>query len=391
MTPVGGDDAPAAEGDTVNAAGAGDPDDMLGSIRALGAQLLEAWDRHGQSGPDGLDGSAAVRRETVGGATCSRRLGYEHTAAPGRSARNRLNLDGVVLAGMGGSAIAGDIVANALAEELRLPMQIVRDYQLPGWVGHNSLVIASSFSGGTVETLTAWDGARAAGATTVAISTGGPLLAKARAAGAQVFELRPGGQPRAALGQSLAAVMAVLYQFDLIEDPAPSLRSAAALMQDPEWTHHASDLATVLESRLALVFAPERLAPVARRWKDQLNENAKVTAAFDTLPELNHNTIEGLGGPAWLPGRAHAVLLEAPNLSHGTDLTSRTDLTAEFLGERGITSTRIASSAADPLVAALELVAVGDLTSVELALRLGVDPSPVPALTAFKRRMSQRA
>ncbi len=254
---------------------------MLGAVLGLPQQLAQGW--------------AAARELALPDGCCQ----------PGR----------VLAAGMGGSAIAADLAAGLLADGLRAPVVVWRDYGLPGWVGPGTLVAAASHSGDTAETLTTFEAAAARGAARVAITTGGRLAVAARAAGVPLVQLPAGGQPRAALGRALGAMLGVLFAAQVVPDPGQELATATELMAAVTAADGAdgpaAQLAGRLVGRLPLIWAPERMAAVARRWKTQINENAKAAAAWDTLPELHHNTIEGLNDGAALGQQLHIVLLTA--------------------------------------------------------------------------------
>ena len=253
----------------------------------------------------------------------------------------------VLVVGMGGSAIGGDLAASALATLLPVPMVVTRDYRLPTWVGPETFVLASSFSGNTEETLSAWEEAAARGALRVALTSGGRLADLAGAAGAPIVRLEPGGAPRAALGRSLAGMLAILCAAGLVERAAmdEALAEACAAMralveEDASGTDASRDqgplplaLADLLAERMAMIYTPEALAPVGRRWKAQLNENAKVTALCDTLPELDHNTVVGYGRPSRL-GRLAQALFLATQDTHPA-IERRIPLTAELLARAG--------------------------------------------------------
>lgn len=332
-----------------------DPSGMLDAVMNLPDQLESAW---------------------------ARAAGLE---LPG----THLSLDAVVIAGMGGSAIGGDLAASLMADQLAAPMVVVRDYHLPSWVGERTLLIASSFSGNTEETLAAYVHGARAGAKRVVVSSGGQLTELARSAGDPVVTLPGGGQPRAALGNSLASVLGVLKAAGLIPDPSQAVADAVASMRvavadyaaaaenDP-----ASALAESLQGRIPFIYVPQDLDPVGRRWKAQLNENSKITAAWDTLPELDHNSVVGYEGPALTRDALHVVFLDGPGTPDRTQ--RRMQITADLLDDAGIPCTMVRARAGSRLAEAMSLVQIGDLLSVDLALRLGVDPTPVSAIDRLK-------
>lgn len=337
-----------------------DPKNMLGAVRDLPTQVERGWER-------------------------ARRL-----VLPTTHGRPR----GIVLAGMGGSAIAGDLTAALVAPAMPVPIAVVRDYRLPGWVGEGSLVVCSSFSGETEETLAAWEDAGRRGAQRVAICSGGRLMAEARSFGAPVVPLPGGGQPRAAFGHSLTSVLGVLHATGLVDDPSDFLRKAVTMMrvlvatsgegEDPALSPSA--LAARLEGRIPVLLVSESMAPVARRWKAQLNENAKTFAAMETVPEAGHNAIEGFGFPRDAIARCHVLALKGDSLParHAAPL----EATARLLEEAGVPHTEIRAPGGGRLAESLWLVQFGDLLSVFLAYRNGIDPTAIPRIGQLKAALA---
>ena len=343
-----------------------DKDNMAGAIHGLPDQLDAAWAR-----------VAALEVPSE----------YHKPAA-------------IVVAGMGGSAIAADIAASAYEPVLDCPMVISRDAVLPGWVDHRTLLIASSFSGNTTETLAAWEDAGTRGAKRIAITSGGALRESAESDSVPIVTLQPGGQPRAALGQSLACVLGVLRASGSIEDPGTEIEATSASMRaliesdaviDGTPAVDAADsaalmpkrLARELEGRLPVIFAPLSLAPVGRRWKGQFAENAKLPSILEILPEAHHNAVEGLpalAGFGFGVGVCGLVLDGAETVD-----VRRIDATAALFKELGIPLHRIKTpQSGSRLADCLWLVQHADLTSLHLAHRRGVDPTPIPTILRLK-------
>jgi glucose/mannose-6-phosphate isomerase len=305
----------------------------------------------------------------------------------------RADIDTVVVAGMGGSAISADTAAMLFAAQLPVPLITVRDYALPAWAGARTLLVSSSWSGETEETLTAYaEGARR-GCMRVAVTTGGKLADLARSDGVAVVLLPPVGPPRAALGGSLAAVAAVLHAVGLIPDPTDALSACAGAMHGlvAVAASPAADptraVVDALHERIPFVYAPDDMTAVARRWKTQINENAKATACWDTLPELNHNSVVGYELPKGLTGSAAVVLLRGA--SESARMALRYRVTAEILRSAGIPALEVAAPAAGRGAEAMWLLQFGDLVSVGLAERSGVDPMPVDVIVHLKKALSE--
>ena len=220
---------------------------------------------------------------------------------------------GLVVCGMGGSAIGGDLAAAAIGARATGPVRTVRSYTLDPWVGDQTLVLCASYSGGTEETLSCFDAAGEQGARRVVLTTGGELAERAREQGVPVIGVPSGLQPRAAVIymtvaalQCAAACGAAPSLQDELEGAVPLLEELAATTSPAAWPRRC-------EGTFPVVHGAELTAAPARRWKGQLNENANVAAFASELPEANHNEIEG-----WAHAREHgpfsAVFLGSPGL-----------------------------------------------------------------------------
>ncbi len=304
----------------------------------------------------------------------------------------------VALCGMGGSAIAADLVLGAYRERIRRPMAVVRDYFLPGWIGERTLVVLSSYSGGTEETLTATSQAIDRNALTVAITSGGKLGTHYPAEeGVPVIPVAPGFQPRAALLRMLIPVVVVLGRLEVLPPVGDDLDEArrtiataiATLGPDvPESENPAKQLARSLQGTVPLVWGAELTTPVAVRWKGQFNENAKVPAYASALPELDHNEICGFAGmPAELGSRAALLMLREPRQHRQVD--RRFDLTRELVEPHVAKVASITADGTGALAKMLDLVLLGDYVSLYLALLNGVDPGPVEMIERLKGRLAE--
>jgi len=292
---------------------------------------------------------------------------------------------GLTVCGMGGSAVGSDLAAAAIGRRATRPLRTVRAYAPDPWLSADTLVLCSSYSGNTEETLACFEAAGEAGAPRVALTTGGRLADRARAEGVPVIGVPSGMQPRASVIYMTVGVLECAAACGA----APSLREEvegaaevlSGLASDPA---EAAEIAAVLEGTLPVVHGAESTAPVARRWKGQLNENAEMVAFASELPEANHNEIEG-----WARGRdvapLSAVLLRAAD--QHPRVQRRLDLTAEVLGRTGAPVVRVEARGDTPVAQVLSLVMLGDLMSVDLADRTGVDAAAMEAIENFKREL----
>ena len=293
---------------------------------------------------------------------------------------------GVVVCGMGGSAIGGDLAAAALGDRLTRPMHTVRGYELPSWLTPEWTVLCSSYSGGTEETLACFEAAEALGARRIVASTGGELVDAAREAGLPVVGLPGIFQPRAAV----AYMFAVAAEVAALAGAAPRIHTeidaAAAFLEGERdgLRARAEEIAAQLEGRFPVVYGADLTAPVARRWKTQVNENAKLPAFFSELPEADHNE---LCGWASAEGRLAGVFLEDCD-QHPRE-RRRFELTAAAAEADGVPAIRLETAGETRVARLFWATMLGDLVSIEIAKARGVDPLPVEAIERFKQQMSQ--
>ena len=288
---------------------------------------------------------------------------------------------GLVICGMGGSAVGGDLAAAAIAGRARRAIRTVRGYELPPDVGPDTLVLCASYSGSTEETLACFDAAGEVGAPRVALTTGGPLAERARAAGVPVAGIPSGMQPRAAVVYMTIGALECAAACGAAPSLRDEIEGARELLEQLAEDSGADSIARALEDTIPLVHGAGPTAAVARRWKTQLNENAKLPAFASELPEANHNEIEG-----WRRGLdlapLSAVFLHSPSLH--PRLERRMELTADRLADIGAPVVRVDARGDTPVAHVLSLVMTGDLVSVSLAELEDIDPDPVDAIEGFK-------
>ena len=304
-------------------------------------------------------------------------------------------IDRVIVAGIGGSGVGGDLVADLTSLESSVPVSVCRDYLLPPSVNERTLVLACSYSGETEETLTSFRQALKRGAKTVAVTSGGTLAAEAEKAGVAVFVVGYKGEPRTALGYLFIVPVVLLMSLGLISDKTSDFQEAMAVLDKlmpeldencPSPQNPAKSLAEDLLGRLPVIYGGGVFSGVARRWKTQLNENAKVWATFDLLPEADHNSVEGYSMPADAREQAHVVLLKPGFLHPRTEL--RYQITKELLNRASIPHSTIDGRGESALSQILSAVVLGDYVSYYLAILQGLDPSPVPAIDYVKQRLA---
>jgi glucose/mannose-6-phosphate isomerase len=292
---------------------------------------------------------------------------------------------------MGGSSVGGRLAAGALGPRLRRPLALAMGYDIPAWIGRETLVLCSSYSGATEETLATYDAARAAGAPRLAATTGGPLAERARADGVPVIPLPGGFQPRAAVGYSLVTALEAARLCRAAPSVREEIESAAALAAElaAEWgpdgaeDGEAKRIARALNGSIPVIAGAGLTASVAYRWKCQVNENAELPAFASKLPELDHNEIVGWAGA---DRRLAAVFLEDPQAQ--AQVVRRVQITAELAAEGASVVERVTARGESRLERVVSLVLLGDLVSLYLAVLRGVDPVPVRAIDTLKRRLA---
>lgn len=296
----------------------------------------------------------------------------------------------VLVIGMGGSAIGGELLADVAAHEGFVPVTIWRDYDLPAWVDDSTLILVCSHSGRTKESLSGFRRAVDLKLPTVVLTGGATLAAEARRAGHAVVLFDYQGEPRSGIGYSFLGPLILLQRLCLL----PAVTNQLVEMQDevhsliaqigdevPAEANEAKRLAVKMHGKLSVIYGGGFLGGVARRWKTQINENAKSWALVETLPEAYHNTVEGKL-PASLSLGVHAVLLSSDN----HERLSQHHAITELLAERNVDFSIVCGRGSSVLSQIMTNVLLGDYASCYLALLNGIDPSPVHTIDAMRQR-----
>lgn len=297
----------------------------------------------------------------------------------------------VVVAGMGGSAVAGDLVAALATDRLAVPVTVWRGYGAPAFVGPESLVVAVSYSGNTEETVSALAAALRRGARSVVLTSGGNLAELARQHALPFVRLPPGLMPRLALGYLFFPLLGILESLGLPLAHEPEREEALTVLDvmgeelTLEADNEAKQLARILLGRVPVVYGNALTDMAAYRWKTEVEEHAKLLAFHGRLPEVDHNEIEGWSDP--LAAGFHAVFLRDPQ--EGEAGVSRVRVTQELIRTRAGGVTDVWARGEGRLARLLSLVYLGDWVSYYLALLRGVDPWGVPALAEVKRRLRE--
>jgi glucose/mannose-6-phosphate isomerase len=340
-----------------------DPQNMLGEIDNLPQQITQAWE-------------------------LGKKLSFPISE----------KIDSIILSGLGGSAIGSDLIASWVTPMVKIPIIVCREYNLPAWVnGKNVLVVTSSHSGNTEETLSIFEEGIKRNCTLLAITTGGDLAIKAKKAKAGLWEFKHEGQPRAAVGYSFALLLALICKLGLIPDAEAELREAVETMQTQQKAiniesalakNPAKRLAGQLVGRYVTVLGAEHMAPVARRWKTQINELAKAWAGFEFIPEADHNMAAALHNPPELISKVMAIFLHAKT-NHPRNLI-RLDETRKLMMESGMNTDEYVAPGNTALANIWSAIHFGDYLAYYLAIAYQMDPTPVLALNHLKQALKDR-
>jgi glucose/mannose-6-phosphate isomerase len=294
---------------------------------------------------------------------------------------------GLAVCGMGGSGVGGLLARAAFGDELSLPLLVVRDYELAPWTPPSHAVLCVSYSGETEETLACFEAADAVGARRIVATTGGSLAEAARAADVPVIGIPSGLQPRAAVGY----MFTIAAEVAAVVGVAPGLRthidSSAAHLESGRdaLIDRAAAIAEQIYGTVPAIYGCDLTAPIAYRWKTQVNENAKQHAFVHELPELDHNEIVGWTNPQE-GARFAAVFLDDCDLHPRA--RQRIELTRELVEPAAVSTHVVQTRGESRTERVLSLVLLGDLVSIYLAVLRGVDPTPVAVIEDFKARLA---
>lgn len=297
------------------------------------------------------------------------------------------DMQNVLITGLGGSGIGGTIAAEVLARRCSVPVCVNKDYGIPAWVNTHTLVVACSYSGNTEETLAAAHKANEAGASIAAIASGGQLLATAETEGWVSAKLPEGYPPRAAFGHGLITLLGLLQGAGLYNDwDATDLHRVADVLEQSQETirNTARDLAEKLQNRTPVIYAATGMEGVAVRWRQQINENAKMLCWHHVLPEMNHNELVG-----WAGGdkRMGVLMLRSEDDHPRTAL--RMNLNMDLMRKQTDCVLEINAIGTSRMERLYYLVHLGDWLSYYLAVQRQVDPIEVNVITELKNELAR--
>jgi len=285
----------------------------------------------------------------------------------------------VVVLGMGGSAIGGDILKKYLPE---LDITVNRQYNLTTDVDKETLVFASSYSGNTEETISAYKEATRKGCQIICITTGGKLAEMAKTNRHEIIRLPKGLQPRAALAYSFFPMIRLLENAGMIDSKKAEVDRLAKTLDKKLYEELGLKISDKLNGRVPLIYSAEYFEPAAYRWKTQLNENAKTMAFYHVFSELNHNELSATRNNV---ADFYCVILRSGE--EKSRMVKRMELTKEHYRKHGINVTEMLIKGETPLIRLFTAIYIGDWTSYYLALRYRTDPTPVEEVELFKKEL----
>jgi len=304
---------------------------------------------------------------------------------------------GIVVVGMGGSAIGGDLVRTLSGSELLIPFQVCRHYRLPEYVNDKTLVIASSYSGNTEETLAALDDALGRKAMIVAITTGGMLGEIAKLKDIPTARIPAGLQPRAAIGYSFIPILILLEKLGLFKNKAAQVTQTVAHLQslrdgysiaEPSEKNPAKQLALQMHGKIPIIYSGPTLTDVIGiRWKGQICENAKNMAFANNYSEFNHNELVGWSDTI-AAHKDHFVVIHLKDAGDHPKITRRMQIVRDIIEKQKVPVYEVESIGNNPLERMFSLIQLGDFVSFYLAILNEVDPTPVEAIETLKKALA---
>ena len=302
----------------------------------------------------------------------------------------------IIVAGMGGSAIGGDVIKTITHNELIVPFYVNRNYSLPNWVNEKTLVICSSYSGNTEESLSAYEDAVEKGAMICGISTGGKLSENIKSKGYDLISIPGGLQPRAALAYSFVPMLYLLNKIGLISSVLiDNLSSSIDSLEAKRETNSIGDttnpiykLAKEIYGMIPIIYGiTDTSGVIALRWKGQLCENSKMLAYHNEIPEMNHNEIVGWGNNPDLLAELSVIWLRDEN--DNDRLCARQNITKSLLDDIDIMQHEVYAEGASNLERLIDLINYGDWLSYWCAILHNTDPSPVEKINKLKKALEE--
>jgi glucose/mannose-6-phosphate isomerase len=294
----------------------------------------------------------------------------------------------VFISGLGGSGIGGTFVQELVRQECKLPIVVSKGYHAPRWINKHTLAICSSYSGNTEETLSTFEQLLGTGAKIVCIASGGKLIELAKKHGLDYVQL-PGGwsSPRACMGFSIVCQLGVLRAAKLISArPLAQVEAARKLLvkELADIQKKAHKMVSLLGNKMPILYCADHMEAVAIRWRQQINENAKLLCWHHVLPEMNHNELVG-----WRDQRPDVAVIWLRNRDDFERTSIRTNITKEVVGHYASTNIEVWSKGKSAIEKAFYLVHLGDWLSVYLADARKVDAVEIKVIDFLKGELAK--
>ncbi|MCS6928179.1 MAG: bifunctional phosphoglucose/phosphomannose isomerase [Saprospiraceae bacterium] len=294
----------------------------------------------------------------------------------------------VLISGMGGSGIGGNFVQELTAGECKALIWVNKGYDAPHWVDRHTLAICSSYSGNTEETLSVFEQSTSTGAKVVCIASGGQLLERARARDFDVVALPSGwSSPRACLGYSIVAQLGVLHAAQLIgEGFFREIEAARQLLvkEQDDIRERARKLAGFLADKLPVLYCADGMEAVALRWRQQINENAKMLCWHHVVPEMNHNELVG-----WHNAQPHLAVIWLRQGDDSLRIAARMDIVQRIIRHYAAASIEVFSKGKTRTERKFYLIHLGDWVSFYLAQERRVDPVEIRVIDYLKAELAK--
>lgn len=310
---------------------------------------------------------------------------------------SKRNYHNLIISGLGGSAIGGDIIRSYAASRLGIPVVVNRDYDIPAFVNQDTLFVAASYSGNTEETLSSYRQARDRGASILCITSGGELASMAAADGFGLVKIPGGLMPRAATGYLFGALVLALENAGLFSGVRAELEETIALLKvireelKPELPapgNRARAIAAGLKDSIPVIWGTAGISEtVALRWKTQINENAKCPAYYNIFPELNHNELVGFEKPDAVLSKTTIIILQ--DEQDNERVKKRIEITSSVIRDRVKDIIAVKSRGSSFLARFFSQVYLGDYVSVYLAEEYGINPTPVAVIDYLKAELAK--
>lgn len=319
-----------------------------------------------------------------------KQIEYAWENEKGFEAIDKKKYNSIVLCGSGGSAISGDLIKNYLLNELNFPLIINRNYNLPAFADENSLVIISSYSGNTEESISCFKEALNVESNIIAISTGGTVKRISDEKDIPFIQIKSGFQPRFALGLGFFTLLKLLQSLDLINNEEQNVKKITNLWKErgEEYSlenNNALNLAKELIGFTPLIYSTEDSSAVGYRFKCQLNENSKVHAFLNVLPEMNHNEI--IGWETYTGKNLVAKVITILDDNYHPRIKKRFRILTELIKQNDLDILPLSSSEKNRKVRIMDLIYLCDWISYYLAVLRGFDPSEIDFIIKMKERL----